>query len=443
MAPTWGSPPGHDDDCTRTAPAHDDDQAQISAVHDDDRLRTSSVDDAVFAVRHRFFDLCDDGLARMTTVQPASALYVHVPFCRGRCRYCAFVSEPIVDDDRADAVVGALLTEARQRMRADAIETIYIGGGRPTALPPRRLLHLVESLARACPGCLEFTVEVHPGQVSGGLLSALYETGANRVSIGAQSFVPEELRRLGRTHSAADTARCVYEARHAGFANVSLDLISAIPGSTLDDLAHSLGCAVDLEPTHVSVYALSYEPGTELTRQRDAGRLEPVDEETDRAMMFAAMEILADAGFEHYEISNFARPGFVCRHNLAYWANWPWVGVGPSAASWDGTRRTTNVADVDDYVRRITDGRDPWDDIQTLEPIEIACETAVLNLRRRRGIDLDDYRRVTGFDAEVLFAEVIAEHVAAGLLARTDGRIYLTPAGLPVADRVLCDFAAP
>jgi oxygen-independent coproporphyrinogen III oxidase len=375
------------------------------------------------------------------TPRPAVAMYVHVPFCRSKCRYCAFVSERITAT-RAEAVVRALVREVRQRAQPDTVETLYLGGGCPTVLPEADLLWLVTTLVESHPRTTEFTVEAHPAQVSEPLLRRLHDAGVNRLSIGAQSFVPGELRRLGRAHTTADVARAVYVARGAGFDNLSLDLIAAVPGSTLADFDHSLRCALDLSPQHMSVYALSYETGTELTRQRDAGLIEPVDEETDRAMTFAAMEILAAAGFEHYEISNFARPGFECRHNLTYWANQPWLGIGPSAASWDGVRRPANVADVDEYLRRIAADREPWDQAAPLGPEEIACETAVLNLRRRRGIDLAEYRRTTGFDAMDLFAEVIAEHIQAGFLACRDGRIFLTTAAVPVADRILCDFAA-
>ncbi|HEV55895.1 MAG TPA: radical SAM family heme chaperone HemW [Phycisphaerales bacterium] len=375
------------------------------------------------------------------TPQPAVAMYVHVPFCRGKCRYCAFVSEPVTPA-RAETVVAALIHEACQRAQPDTVETLYIGGGCPTVLPETDLLRFVTVLAESHPHVTEFTVEAHPAQVSGPLLRRLREAGVNRLSIGAQSFVPGELQRLGRAHTTADVAHSVYAACRAGFGNLSLDLIAAVPGSTLGDFEHSLRCAIDLAPRHVSVYALSYEAGTELTRQRDAGLIEPVDEETDRAMTFAAIEILAAAGFEQYEISNFARPGFECRHNLTYWANRPWLGIGPSAASWDGVRRTTNVADVEEYLRRIAADQEPWNEVVSPDPIEIACETAVLNLRRRGGIDLAEYQRATGFDAMELFAEAIAEHVQAGFLACRDGRVVLTTAAVPVADRILCDFAA-
>lgn len=375
------------------------------------------------------------------TPRPAVAMYVHVPFCRGKCRYCAFVSEPITVS-RAEQVVQALIHEVGRRAQPDTVETLYLGGGCPTVLPEANLLRFVTVLAESHPHVTEFTMEAHPAQVSEPLLRRLREAGVNRLSIGAQSFVPGELQRLGRAHTAADVARSVYAARRAEFDNLSLDLIAAVPGSTLGDFEHSLRCAVDLAPQHMSVYALSYEAGTELTRQRDTGLIEPVDEETDRGMTFAAIEILAAAGFEQYEISNFAQPGFECRHNLTYWANRPWLGIGPSAASWDGVHRTANVADVDEYLRRIAADREPWDEVVSPEPIEIACETAVLNLRRSRGIDLDEYRRATGFDAMDLFAEAIAEHVEAGFLACRDNRVFLTTAAVPVADRILCDFAA-
>ncbi|MBN1818164.1 MAG: radical SAM protein, partial [Sedimentisphaerales bacterium] len=233
---------------------------------------------------------------------------MHIPFCVSKCRYCAFTSEPI---DRYDPkpVMDALLQEAGRYDLGSSIRTIYIGGGSPTCLPEKLLFGLVEHLACACYEADEFTIEANPGQINEPLLRSLYALGVNRLSIGAQSFHWNELELLGRRHTAVDIAKSMYLARMAGFTNISFDLISAIPESTLADLEHSLLCAIDLDVDHISVYGLSYECGTPLKEMLDSGRIEAVDEETDRAMYEMTVEILGQAGFRQYEISNFAVPG--------------------------------------------------------------------------------------------------------------------------------------
>ncbi|MBN1124981.1 MAG: radical SAM family heme chaperone HemW [Sedimentisphaerales bacterium] len=375
----------------------------------------------------------------MNVSSPVS-LYVHIPFCSRRCRYCAFASEPM-DLHDPKPVIDALIQEAARYDLGSTIQTIYIGGGSPTSLPEKLLFGLIEYLAYICYDVSEFTVEANPGQVNEPILKSLYSLGVNRLSIGVQSFNWKELELLGRQHTAVDVAKSVYAARTVGFTNISLDLISAIPESGIKDFEHSLLCATDLDVEHISVYSLSYEDGTSMKEMLDSGRIQAVDEETDRAMYEMAIEVLEQAGLRQYEISNFAVPGLECAHNLTYWANRSWIGVGPSAASWYQGKRTVNVADVRDYVRRIQEGNDPTLEVQNPTLLERACETAVLNLRRRVGIDLSEFQQQTGFDALNLFAESIQNHVSNGFLEITDKSVRLTCKALPIADQILCDFS--
>ena len=365
---------------------------------------------------------------------------MHVPFCRAKCRYCGFYSRPVAEYD-AGAVVSTMIAEMEQLESGDGIKTIYIGGGSPSALEREHLLRLIARAKRQCPAAAEFTVEVNPGQVDMELLRELCKAGVNRLSVGAQSFTQRELDFLGRTHTVECTRRVLRQGRSAGFDNISLDLIFAVPGTGLDSWKQNLLSAIELQPDHISAYGLSYEHGTPLSRDLAAGLVEAVDEDTDRAMFELTIDELAGAGIEQYEISNFARGGFECRHNLNYWANGSYAGIGPGAASYLHGTRSSNFADIDKYVRAVTSGESTVESSETLGDLERACETAVLNLRRRRGIDLAEFERQTGYDALELFAEPIQRYQNLDLIEKDSGKVSLTRQALGIANSILCDFA--
>jgi oxygen-independent coproporphyrinogen-3 oxidase len=409
-----------------------------------------------------------------STPEPAG-LYVHVPFCRSKCRYCGFYSVPAAGRDgtpnamppaRRAAVqpgvweglppakqsrwgpepytgrlVAAMLRESE---RYDGIRfcTAYVGGGSPTALPAGQLLGLIRGIAERFPAVEEFTVECNPGQVDAELLSGLRRAGVNRLSFGAQSFRAAELELLGRGHTVEEIGRAVGLARRAGFGNIGLDLIFALPGSTLDDWRHSVEAAIGLDVQHISAYSLSFEPGTVFEAWRRSGRLVPVEEDLDRAMYEWAIERLKQAGLEQYEISNFTRPGFECRHNLGYWANRPYVGIGPGAAShWQGSR-VMHDPDIERYVAAVESGTGISGEGQPVSWEDALCETAVLGLRTRAGIDLATFERRTGHHALQIFAEPIRHYRDLGRMEVTDRSVRLTEQALPIADSILCDFAA-
>lgn len=383
--------------------------------------------------------------ARAKSNESATAgLYVHVPVCRSKCRYCGFYSVPAGDVD-AGRLVDGLLAELEQY---DGIQfcTAYVGGGSPTALPASPLIRLVRALGARCRRAEEFTVECNPGQVDTELLAELRAAGVNRLSFGAQSFIARELELLGRGHSVEQIRAVVAMARQAGFENVGLDLIFAVPGSTLADWQASLEAAVALNIEHISAYSLSFEAGTVFEAWRQSGRLAAVDEELDRAMYEGAIERLEQAGFVQYEISNFAKPGFECRHNLGCWTNRPYAGIGPAAASYriiDGhARRFTNEADIERYLTAVENGAPAPAETHEVSPNDVVCETAVLNLRRRAGIDRAEFRRRTGHDALQTFAGPIGRYQAMGLIEVTNRAVRLTQRALPIADTILCDFAA-
>ena len=320
--------------------------------------------------------------------QPASSigLYVHVPFCRVKCGYCDFYSQ-VGGPETFEPLVEALLAELDTRVVRPglAVETIYIGGGTPTVLPIGLLERLLGALRDAGRGIrttegvrqkgfppelgcgkgfphqrphqlVEFTVEANPATVDDCKAALLAECGVDRVSMGAQSFDTGELAVLDREHRPADVAASIEILRRAGLTRFNLDLIFGVPGQTVASWLGSLRAAIDLEPEHLSCYGLTYEAGTPLHARREAGRVRAVDEDAEAEMYLATMETLEAAGYRQYEISNYARPGRECRHNLRYWHNLPGVGLGPSAASYLDGRRWRNVPDTREYVRLMQQG---------------------------------------------------------------------------------------
>lgn len=370
-------------------------------------------------------------------------LYIHIPFCRRKCGYCDFYSRPY-RPDLAEALVGALLSELRivfdpSTMR---VVTIFIGGGTPTSLPDDLLARiLVELNAWVRPDAtVEFTVEANPETVDETTVALLRARGVNRLSLGVQSFDRSELQVLDRGHRPEDVIRGVSLARGAGIPHLNLDLIFAIPGQSISTWRDSLRRAMELDPDHVSCYGLTYEPGTKLHSRREAGSVRPVAEDVEAEMYTAAVDLLAEGGFDRYEISNFARPGGRCRHNLRYWHQEPVIGVGPSASGYLGGQRWKNVTDVEEYVRMLGRKEKPVMEAERLSPYRRAGELAVLLLRTADGIHNREFEEKTGFDPLSLFADITGKHQRAGLMDVSPGGIRLTREGLLLADTVLADF---
>jgi oxygen-independent coproporphyrinogen-3 oxidase len=387
--------------------------------------------------------ICYAKLAGMTMSAPVRAVYVHVPFCRRRCGYCDFYSVEL-DEAAAGGLVDGLLIELGDYCQRQtlATETIFVGGGTPTTLPPgdlRRLLLRLRRLAgpRIDP---EFTIEANPATVTPEIAEVLVSAGVNRVSIGAQSFAPAELRVLERTHEPPQVAETVAVCREVGLLHINLDLMFAIPGQTLQSWLSNLDAAIRLRPEHLSCYALSYEPGTRLLARLQAGAVRRICPDLEATMYEQAIDRLADAGYRQYEISNFARPGCECRHNLVYWHNEPYLGIGPSAAGLVNGVRYSNVADLAAYTKAVLAGRSPRVEEERRSVEQRARETAMLELRLIEGIDRDRFARRYGHDPVAFFAEAVRRHSERGLLEVTDTHLRLTRAGLLLADTVVADF---
>jgi oxygen-independent coproporphyrinogen-3 oxidase len=342
----------------------------------------------------------------------------------------------------AARLVDALLSELRHRTSPPdtSVATVFVGGGTPTVLAEPDLKRLLLAAAPCAGAGGEFTAEANPESLSQAKAAVLAAAGVNRISIGAQSFVDAELRVLERLHNARQIADAVQTARRHGILRIGLDLIFGVPGQTLTSWSESLRQAVDLGIEHVSCYGLTYEHGTRLARSAAEGRVQPCEEELEAAMYLHAIDTLTAAGFEHYEISNFARPGGRCRHNLVYWRSEPYIGVGPSAAGCLDGRRYRNVADIDEYVRRIEQTGCAEEESECLGGAALAGEMTMLGLRLIEGLDTAVVLKRTGVDVAAVCAAVLARDADQGLIRIRPDRIALTREGLLVADTIIADL---
>lgn len=374
-----------------------------------------------------------------------ASLYLHVPFCVRKCGYCDFYSLPQPTNRAApDAAryLAALERELASLTPGLAPETIFFGGGTPTELATEDLGRLFALVARAVDlrRVVEWTCESNPGTLTREKALLLREAGVDRVSMGVQSFDPRNLNFLGRIHSAEEAIAGFRLLRECGFTNVNLDLIFGIPGSSAATLARDIAVLADLGPEHASCYCLIFEEGTPLAKKKELGLVREVGEEEELQQYALAREAFAGAGYRQYEISNYAREGRECRHNLLYWGGGEYVGLGPSAHSHRGGARWGNVRSLEAYCEALLAGRSPREFEERLEPEAKARETLVMALRRTAGVDAARFREETGFELEALCGETLARLVALGMILRTDGSVRLSEKGLFVSDAVFAEL---
>jgi oxygen-independent coproporphyrinogen-3 oxidase len=370
-------------------------------------------------------------------LNPRSA-YVHIPFCAHHCCYCDFAIA-VGQDDQIGQYLDALAAEMKATLGTpQRVDTLFIGGGTPTLLNAEQLQRLMALLHRwlSFDSDHEFAIEANPSTITPDKIAVLADHGVNRISLGAQSFQPERLRFLERDHTVEDIVRAVEYARPR-IRSISLDLIFGTPGQMVDSWGEDLRQALILKPDHLSTYGLTYEKGTPLWKQRRAGAFRPLDEDGERALYEESMNVLEAAGFEHYEISNFARPGRRCRHNEVYWANWAHWGLGMGAAGYVNGRRHLNSRDLSTYMKRALAGESPEFQVEILDSRERARETMAIQLRRSDGIRRDEFCAQTGFGLDGLAGRAIARHVEMGFLADHGDSVRLTREGKFVADAVI------
>jgi len=381
------------------------------------------------------------------------SLYIHVPFCRHKCHYCDFYS--FVDTrDREDAFVDRLVRELRAIgpwAGGSPLRTIFVGGGTPTMLGVESWGRILESLAGAFDltairdGAGEFTVECNPETASAELFGVLKGGGVDRISMGAQSFEPAHLKMLEREHDPASVPRAVELARAAGFERLSLDLIFGIPGQTVEQWGRDLDRALELGVEHLSCYDLTYEPNTAMTKRLERGEFEAADETVEVEMYALALERTRAAGLGRYEVSNYARPGRECRHNLAYWRQEQWLAAGPSASAHVAGRRWKNVPRLDDYLRVDDGGFAPITDFEDADSRRALAERIMTGLRLAEGLAKDDvFAQAERIDsgARERLEQAASGYIASGDLVDAGGRLVCSERGFLVADGIAAELMA-
>lgn len=372
-----------------------------------------------------------------------ASLYIHIPFCASKCHYCAFNSYARNDPELFERYVEAL--EAEWVSWTDPpvrLETLYLGGGTPSVLPASLLDRLLTSIAsRSDMGNLkEATMEVNPGTAGADLLSFLASSPVDRVSMGVQTMDPRRLKKLGRIHTPGDVRHTVRLLRDAGVQRLNLDLIYGQPEQTMGDWLEDLRQVLDLEPDHVSLYALQFEEGTVFRQALDRGRLAEAPEDLQISMFHAARALLEDRGMFLYEISNACRPGGESRHNLGYWRNDPYFGIGAGAYGGLGGVRYRNEESPDRYIERARKEGRALDDVDFLEGPAVYVETLSSGLRMTGGVDLDDVARKSGIDPRNCHGDYLDSLAYRGLAEIEGSRFKLTWDGLWVLDSLMLPF---
>jgi putative oxygen-independent coproporphyrinogen III oxidase len=375
-----------------------------------------------------------------------AGIYIHIPFCATRCHYCNFATGGY-ESELARRYTAAVREEIE---RADVsnktgmrrVDTIYFGGGTPTTLTVAQISSLIE----ACRGVFdvapdsEITAEANPGSISQDYLEELRAAGVNRLSFGAQSFDDGELRMIGRTHSSEEARQAVRTARAAGFANVSVDLIAGLPEQKMETWRRNLEEAFALEPEHLSVYLLELYKDAPLLHRINRGELRAIDDELTVEMYFALLDEAERRGFDHYEISNWSRPGFESRHNLKYWVGAPYWAFGVSAAGYDGRTRWSNTRNIHEYLAKLESGESPIADRIELEDDDRQSENLFLRLRLKDGVDLDEHLRRFGVNALERYRDEIERLREAGLVELGENRLKISRAGTVLANEVFAAF---
>ncbi len=368
------------------------------------------------------------------------AAYVHVPFCAHHCGYCNFTLIA-GRDDLIDRYITALERELALLEYPREVDTLFLGGGTPSHLSPSQLQRLLTIVLKWFPLADggEFSVEANPIDMVPSRVEVLAAHGVTRISLGVQSFNTEKLEVLERDHNAGIVSQAVQHLRSAAM-NVSLDLIFAVPGESLATWRDDLAAAVELAPDHLSTYGLTYERGAPFWSKVNAGTMKAVNEETEREMYLEAIQSLEAAGFEHYEVSNFARPGSRCRHNEVYWHGDEYFAAGPGAARYVDGRREVNHRSTTTWMKRVSIGESAIAESETLGPEDRAREALVLAMRRLEGVQLGEFAERFGFEVESLVGPGLSDFLREGLLETNEEHLRLTQKGLLVSDSLWSDF---
>lgn len=371
-------------------------------------------------------------------------LYIHIPFCARKCEYCDFLSWSAGEEEREQYVEALLLEIESYRGFAKGyrVSTVFIGGGTPSVLLPKQMERILQKVYEVfeLEKRPEITIEINPGTVNEEKLQCYKENGVNRLSMGLQSVNNEKLRLLGRIHTYQDFVGSYELARKVGFDNISLDLISSIPGQTLQDWKKELETATAQKPEHISVYQLIIEEGTPFyEKYAEHPELLP-DEETSREIYLWTGKFLKEAGYEQYEISNYTKSGKESRHNLKYWERGDYLGLGLGAASMVRNIRMSNTKDMKTYLERCTQPKTMREDVQFLEEPRQMEEFMFLGLRKTRGVSKKEFRRTFGREMDMVYEKALHKCLENGMLLEHKDRIFLSEEGTLLSNMVLSEF---
>ncbi len=366
-----------------------------------------------------------------------SGLYIHIPFCASRCIYCGFYSTTLAKEQ--GAYVDALCHEmALRKNETRELSTVYLGGGTPSLLSPDNLRKIFRNISDVFSPSwekMEVTIECNPDDITPEFCSLLRDLPINRVSMGAQTFSDERLRFLHRRHDAAEVPLAIERLRAHDIVNISIDLMFAFPNETLEEWSHDIDAALQLRPEHISAYSLQYEEDTPLYRLLEKGAVKEADDELYRRMYSLLCKRLTDAGYEHYEISNFALPHFRSRHNSSYWHDIPYIGLGASAHSYSGITRSWNVSDLHAYIKSINANELP-NESEKITPDTHYDDMIMTALRTQEGIDLNSLSE----PFKSYLQKASRQYINEGYLQFKDSHLSLTKKGIFISDLIMSDL---
>ncbi len=372
-------------------------------------------------------------------------IYIHIPFCLHKCDYCDFYSVPVTNLSLLEDYTCSVINELK--LRKNKIDcpftTIYLGGGTPSLLSPVQIESILATVFAhyRSQGEPEISMETNPATVNLKKLQDLRAAGINRMSIGVQSFSDQDLKTLGRIHNGREAAAVLSDVSKAGFDNFNIDLIYGLPGQTLSAWRENLSQAMNFNPLHVSAYLLQLDQSTPLARKIEMGILSMLDDDLEAILYYFTLDYLQGQGYQHYEISNFAKPNQECRHNLLYWQGRRYLGIGSGAVSFDGQQRSLNQPSVDGYIEALLDQRLPSTEIlENMDPGQRQIDAIIMGLRLTEGISRNDFQQRFGIDIFKDYQDIISNCQNQGLLERGNDRIYLTKRAYFLSNQVLSQF---
>ena len=361
-------------------------------------------------------------------------LYIHIPFCIKKCKYCDFTSYTNCGE-KVYEYLNALFREM-QEYKGEKVDTVFIGGGTPSILSPKQIENLLYNIRKnfsLSHGC-EISMEANPGTLDTDKIRAMYDSGINRVSVGVQSFNDDELSLIGRIHSAETAYNNILQLSELGFGNINIDIMSALPYQSKETLLNTLKKAISLPITHISAYSLILEDGTPLKNEYESGKFILPSDDEDREMYAITVDFLKKHGFSRYEISNFAKEGYECRHNLKYWQCDEYIGLGVSAHSYIGNKRFSNTDNLHGYIN------DNKRDITILEEHDKISEFMIMGLRTQKGVGENEFKKRFGRDIKDVFIIEIEKFIKLGLLEYNNGYYSLTDRGFDISNSIMSEF---